>query len=274
MFSRGGKRVVSCQSLRPSFRIRRAKHPPPVTLFLHHDDNNLILWFRLTRILLLQIGYQQNALHSRDYSILKLWNLQKTQIVAAPSTSLLIANPPAVPIVSSARMTVTEFCYSHSLDLLISPYQPTLTYFDPVQTLKCNAIRCGLGTRQCLTNEILGSTLNPDWDDHSQQIAYAVSLHPCLPHANPGRWVPSIMDSIMSPAFGRRSTLMPACNETDLRVRKSIFKLRNSTESLSSNEACFLSKTRGIDPFIRTVACYSVPRVPGSMQMCMRQPIT
>ncbi|OJZ86084.1 hypothetical protein ASPFODRAFT_81883 [Aspergillus luchuensis CBS 106.47] len=124
--------------LRPSFRIRGAKHPPPVTLFLHHDDNNLILWFRLTRILLLQIGYQQNALHSRDYSILKLWNLQKTQIVAAPSTSLLIANPPAVPIVSSARMT------------------------------------------------ILGSTLNPDWDDDSQQIAYAVSLHPCLPHANPG----------------------------------------------------------------------------------------
>lgn len=81
-----------------------------------------ILWFRLTRILLLQIGYQQYALHSRDYSILKPWNLQKTQIVAAPSTSLLIANPPAVPIVSSARMTVTEFCYSHSLDLLISPF--------------------------------------------------------------------------------------------------------------------------------------------------------
>ncbi|PYH38354.1 uncharacterized protein BO87DRAFT_299323 [Aspergillus neoniger CBS 115656] len=147
-----GKHRVG-QSLRPSFRIRGAKHPPLVTLFLHLDDNNHILWFRLTRILLLQIGYQQYALHSRDYSILKLWNLQKTQIVAAPSTSLLIANPPAVPIVSSARMT-------------------------------------------CLTNEILGSTLNPDWDDDSQQIAYAVSLHPCLPHANPGRWVPSIMDSI------------------------------------------------------------------------------
>ncbi|PYH66198.1 uncharacterized protein BO88DRAFT_407130 [Aspergillus vadensis CBS 113365] len=52
---------------------------------------------------------------------MKLWNLQKTQIVAAPSTSLLIANPPAVPIVPSARMTVTELCCSHSLDLLISP---------------------------------------------------------------------------------------------------------------------------------------------------------
>ncbi|OJI79880.1 hypothetical protein ASPTUDRAFT_59898 [Aspergillus tubingensis CBS 134.48] len=112
-----GKHRVGFISLRPSFRIRGAKHSPLVTLFLHLDDNNHILW---------------------DYSILKLWNLQKTQIVAAPSTSLLIANPPAVPIVSSARMT------------------------------------------------ILGSTLNPDWDDDSQQIAYAVSLHPCLPHANPG----------------------------------------------------------------------------------------
>ncbi|RAK94648.1 hypothetical protein BO79DRAFT_234297 [Aspergillus costaricaensis CBS 115574] len=107
------------QSLRPSFRIRGAKHSPLVTLFLHLDDNNP--------------HPLQYALHSRDYSILKPWNLQKTQIVAAPSTSLLIANPPAVPIVSSAR-----------------------------------------------------STLNPDWDDDSQQIAYAVSLHPCLPHANPG----------------------------------------------------------------------------------------
>ncbi|CAL00975.1 uncharacterized protein BO96DRAFT_343302 [Aspergillus niger CBS 101883] len=129
-----GKRSVGFKSP-PVFRIRGAKHPPQS---IHHrDDNNLTFLFALRRFLsLFSLHVQRTTLGTGDVESA----IDPQFVVAAPSTSLLIANPPAVPIVSSAR--------------------------------------------QCLTNKI-GRTLNPDWDDNFQQIAYAVSIHPCLPRAKP-----------------------------------------------------------------------------------------